>query len=162
MKTMGRALKRARSSAAQLVEAAIVMPLLITLLLAVVGGAPLFRTQMMLEAASADAARAASTSLDSSATLSAATVASVEKAIASGCSIPAGVDIAVEKASYTGDTKSYTMTVYDESGAVKATTRAKTVWTRFNVTASATCRVLGLGEVMLSSSHVATVSKEGA
>lgn len=143
---------RGRRGAAAVIEAAIMTPLLVAVLLCAVGGAQMFRASMTTEAAAAEGARYA-------ATHSAAT----EDEIASWAqaSIDAGGGLAVAVKSETAPgAQTYTMRVTDADGAEKSSP-AKSTRTAVTVTATQTVHVLGLADVTMSAAHTGFQSVEG-
>lgn len=143
---------RSRRGAAAVIEAAIMTPLLATVLLCTVGGAQMFRASMTTEAAAAEGARYAATHSAAGAD---------EIASWTQASIGAGdaLAVAVENDTTPG-AQTYTMRVTDADGAEKSSP-AKSTRTAVRVTATQTVHVLGLAEVTMSASHTGFRSAEG-
>lgn len=151
MRDKTRTRARERRGAAAVIEAAIMTPLLVAVLLCAVGGAQMFRASMTTEAAAAEGARYAATH----------STATEDEIVAwTQASIGAGDGLSVAVKAADSGAQTYTMRVTDADGAEKSSP-AKSTRTAVTVTATQTVHVLGLADVTMSASHTGFRSVEG-
>lgn len=151
MRDKTRTRARERRGAAAVIEAAIMTPLLVAVLLCAVGGAQMFRASMTTEAAAAEGARYAATH----------STATEDEIVAwTQASIGAGDGLSVAVKAADSGAQTYTMRVTDADGAEKSSP-AKSTRTAVTVTATQTVHVLGLADVTMSAAHTGFRSVEG-
>lgn len=142
---------RRRARASQVVEAAIVMPLLVVCLLATVGGAQMFRSAMTVNAAAAEGARYA-----------AAHPEATDDEIAQWTqgSVGAGDSVEVTVEGKALPEQDYTMRLTDRDGNQRRA-EAKTTRRAVNVRAQQKIHVLGLSDMTIGAVHSGIQSTEG-
>lgn len=145
---MKKGLRRALRGS-QIVEAAITMPLLATMLLVCLGGANLFRTTMLAESASAEAARYASLHPDAS-------DGDIEQRARESVGAE-GAAVTVTRTALPD--QDYTMRVLDAQGNDRSA-EARTTSEAVSVKVDLGVHVLGLTDYTASSTHTGIQSRE--
>ena len=144
---------RLRRSAASLVEAALVTPVLVALLMLAAGASQAYRTQMVVDAAAAEGARYATLHPD-------ATAEQVVSWARAQAGDPAGDALAVSVSTSPMADQDYVMSVVDLDG-VRRTADARTTRESVMVTASVPVSLWGAVPYTAAASHSGVRSTEG-